>query len=333
MATIGTDLQQAALYLQQDELVGIPTETVYGLAGNAYSEKAVVRIFEVKKRPSFDPLIVHTSSMSAAQEFLQSVPDTAFQLAEKFWPGPLTLILPKNNRIPDLVSSGLDTVGVRVPRHPLSLALLQQLDFPLAAPSANPFGYISPTTAQHVEEQLGKLIPYILDGGACEVGVESTILGFEGDTVIVHRLGGMALEDLQQHVKKLEIRPHSSSNPIAPGQLESHYAPRRPLILGSIQKLLQEYGKKGVAVLSFKDSYPEASHITLSPAGDLTEAARNLFKALRELDNLPVSHILAEEVPDYGLGRAINDRLRRASAGSRDTEDDMMNFSTEDEII
>lgn len=323
MASIGTDLQKAARHLQQDQLVGIPTETVYGLAGNAFSEKAVIRIFEVKKRPSFDPLIVHTPSLHAAQAFLREIPDTAYQLAESFWPGPLTLILPKNKQIPDLVSSGLDTVGVRVPRHPLSLALLQQLDFPLAAPSANPFGYISPTSALHVQAQLGGLIPYILDGGACEVGVESTILGFEGDTVVVYRLGGIALEELQKHVKKLEVKAFSSSNPIAPGQLESHYAPRRPLILGSLQELLKTHGKKGTAVLSFKDSYPETSCITLSPAGDLSEAARNLFKALRELDSQPVSMIMAEEVPDYGLGRAINDRLRRASAGSRQSENDI----------
>lgn len=316
MALTGTDLQQAALYLQQDKLVAIPTETVYGLAGNAYSEKAVVSIFEVKRRPSFDPLIVHTHSLEAAREFVLEIPDMAYSLAEKFWPGPLTLILPKNNRIPDLVSSGLPTVGVRMPRHPLSLSLLKQLSFPLAAPSANPFGYISPTTALHVEEQLGEHIPYILDGGPCEVGVESTILGFEGDTVIVHRLGGMALEELLHHVKKLDIKAFSSSNPMAPGQLEGHYAPRKPLYLGNIGELMQKWGKENVGILSFKDTYPEAEQRILSPSGDLKEAARGLFKALRELDNLPVKHILAEEVPDYGLGRAINDRLKRASAGS-----------------
>ncbi|MBW3544780.1 MAG: threonylcarbamoyl-AMP synthase [Bacteroidetes bacterium] len=316
MATIGTDLQEATRLLQQGELVAIPTETVYGLAGNAYSEKAVISIFEVKKRPSFDPLIVHTHSLVAAGEFVQEIPDAAHALAEKFWPGPLTLILPKNNKIPDLVSAGLDTVGVRMPRHPLSLQLLQLLPFPLAAPSANPFGYISPTTARHVEEQLGSHIPYILDGGPCDIGVESTIIGFEGDTVIVHRLGGMAIEELQQAVKKLIVKPHSVSNPVAPGQLESHYAPRTPLLLGSIKELLQEHGKQDIGILSFKDTYPETSNLTLSPSADLSEAARNLFKALRELDAMPLRYILAERVPDYGLGRAINDRLKRAAAGS-----------------
>lgn len=330
MATIGTDLNRAVNHLQQDELVAIPTETVYGLAGNAYSEKAVVNIFSTKKRPSFDPLIVHTTSLEAAKEFLLEIPDTAYALAEKFWPGPLTLILPRNNRIPDLVSAGLNTVGVRVPRHPLSLQLLEKLNFPLAAPSANPFGYISPTTALHVEEQLGEQIPYILDGGPCEVGVESTILGFAGDKVIVHRLGGMSLEELRQHVGALEVNPHSTSNPIAPGQLESHYAPRKPLFLGSIQELLQEHGKTDVGVLSFKDIYPEAIQYTLSASGDLAEAARNLFKALRELDSKPVKLIIAEEVPDYGLGRAINDRLKRASHKVK--QDEAYNFDITSEV-
>ncbi|WP_224997408.1 L-threonylcarbamoyladenylate synthase [Cesiribacter sp. SM1] len=332
MATTGTDLNRAVHYLQQDELVAIPTETVYGLAGNAYSEKAVVKIFSTKKRPSFDPLIVHTNALESAKDFLLDIPDTAHVLAEKFWPGPLTLILPKNSRIPDLVSSGLNTVGVRIPRHPLSLQLLEKLDFPLAAPSANPFGYISPTTAQHVEEQLGAHIPYILDGGACEVGVESTILGFDGDTVIVYRLGGMSLEELQQWIPgKLEVKAHSTSNPVAPGQLESHYAPRKPLILGNIQELLQEHGKKGIGVLSFKDIYPETTQYTLSASADLAEAARNLFKALRVLDSAPVNLIIAERVPDYGLGRAINDRLRRASAGS--VQKETFNFDTPSEAL
>jgi L-threonylcarbamoyladenylate synthase len=248
---------------------------------------------------------------------VQEIPDAAYALAEKYWPGPLTLILPRKKNIPDLVSAGLPTVGVRMPRHPLTQALLEQLPFPLAAPSANPFGYISPTTARHVEEQLGEYIPYILDGGPCEVGVESTILEFKGDTVVVHRLGGMALEEIQKQVRQVEVRTHSSSNPLAPGQLEGHYAPRTPLLLGNLQELIQSHDKKGIGVLSFKDSYPETCQATLSPAGDLSEAARNLFKALRLLDSMPVNLILAEEVPDYGLGRAINDRLRRAAAGSR----------------
>lgn len=314
IATTGTDLAKAKALLRAGELVAIPTETVYGLAANAFDAKAVLKVFEVKNRPSFDPLIVHSSSLAQARSFLREVPPEAQRLAEAFWPGPLTMLLPKNERIPDVVTSGLPAVAVRVPRHPLSLQMLQELEFPLAAPSANPFGYISPTTAAHVNEQLGEKIPYILNGGPCEVGVESTIVGFDGHKTIVYRLGGMDLEELQPYCQEIELMPYSSSNPLAPGQLKSHYAPHVPLIIGNITDLLQEYPKEEVAVLSFRDTYPEVHQITLSPSGELKEAAQNLFRALRELDKLNVKYILAEQVPDYGLGRAINDRLARAAA-------------------
>lgn len=315
MAEIGTDIHKAAELLRAGELVAIPTETVYGLAANAFDGRAALRIFEAKKRPSFDPLIVHSSSLEQARSFLKEIPQEAVEIASHFWPGPLTLLLPKNDRIPDVVTSGLPTVAVRVPRHPLSQQLLEKLDFPLAAPSANPFGYISPTTAMHVYEQLGDRIPYILDGGPCTVGVESTIIGFEGHKMIVYRLGGMSVEQLQPHCREIELMPHSSSNPQAPGQLKSHYAPRIPLVLGDLTELLSQYHKDEVAVLSFRDTYPEvARQFTLSPAGDLGEAAQNLFRAMRILEKMPVKVILAEQVPDYGLGRAINDRLSRAAA-------------------
>ncbi len=310
----GTDLNRAIRLLQAGELVAIPTETVYGLAANAYDGDAAFKIFEAKRRPSFDPLIVHTNSLTKVADFVEHLPDEACKLAEAFWPGPLTLLLPKKNNIPDVVTSGLPMVAVRIPRHPLALRLLQELAFPLAAPSANPFGYISPTTAAHVEEQLGDRIPYILDGGACEVGVESTIIGFEGNKTIVYRLGGMSVEELEPFCSEIELMPHSTSNPQAPGQLKSHYAPRIPLIIGNITEMLPRYDNKEVAVLSFRDDYPLVKQFVLSPAGDLNEAAQNLFKALRELDKMPVKHILAERVPDYGLGRAINDRLSRAAA-------------------
>lgn len=314
MAVIGNDIQKAADLLRAGELVAIPTETVYGLAANAFDSRAALRIFEAKRRPSFDPLIVHSSSLDQARAFLKEIPEEAAEIAAAFWPGPLTLLLPRSERIPDVVTSGLPTVAVRVPRHPLSLQLLDALDFPLAAPSANPFGYISPTTATHVYEQLGDRIPYILDGGPCKVGVESTIIGFDGHKTIVYRLGGMSVEELQPFCREIELMPHSSSNPQAPGQLKSHYAPRIPLIIGDLHELLQQYNKEDVAVLSFRDTYPEVHQFTLSPAGDVQEAAQNLFKAMRELDKLPVKVILAEQVPDYGLGRAINDRLSRAAA-------------------
>lgn len=314
IAETGTDISRAKKLLEAGELVAIPTETVYGLAANAFDDQAALRIFEVKRRPSFDPLIVHTSSLDRIGDFVKDVPEVAYKLAEAFWPGPLTLLLPKKEKVPDLVTSGLPRVAIRIPRHALTLQLLEELDFPLAAPSANPFGYISPTTARHVEEQLGEQIPYILDGGPCQVGVESTIIGFEGRKTIIYRLGGMSVEELTPYCSELVQMPHSSSNPQAPGQLKSHYAPRIPVTIGNLTDLLTRYDKNEVAVLSFRDHYPEVREFILSPAGDLEEAAQNLFKALRELDKMPVKHILAEEVPDYGLGRAINDRLARAAA-------------------
>jgi L-threonylcarbamoyladenylate synthase len=229
LAITGTELNVAKEFLIKGELVAIPTETVYGLAGNALNEKAVLSIFEVKNRPAFDPLIIHTDSIDKVKEYVSVFPEKAQRLAEQFWPGPLTLLLPKKQIIPDLVTSGLDTVAVRIPKHPQLLELLAELSFPLAAPSANPFGYISPTNAEHVNQQLGDKIPYILDGGECEVGIESTIIGFEADDTVVYRLGGLAVEDIEKLVGPVMLMPHSTSDPKAPGMLKSHYAPRKPL--------------------------------------------------------------------------------------------------------
>jgi len=314
MAQIGTDISLAKDILTRGDLVGIPTETVYGLAANALNPDAVTKIFTTKERPSFDPLIVHTDSLTNVSEFVQEIPVKAKQLADQFWPGPLTLLLQKKSIIPDLVTSGLDTVAVRIPRHPLTQALLAQLDFPLAAPSANPFGYISPTTAKHVNDQLGGEIDYILDGGSCTIGVESTIIGFNNDIPVVYRLGGMAIEEIEKVVGKVDKMPHSSSNPSAPGMLASHYAPKKKLILGNLSDLKNKYKGQDVATLSFIKEKDQRHAYFLSELGDLNEAAQNLFSKLRELDDLPVDLILAELVPDEGLGRAINDRLKRAAA-------------------
>jgi len=313
VAEIGTDLARAKTLLMQGELVAIPTETVYGLAGNALNAEAVARIFEVKERPTFDPLIVHVPDWASVGRYASEVPPKAALLAENFWPGPLTLLLPKRQNIPSLVTSGLDTVGLRCPNHPLTRALLQQLDFPLAAPSANPFGYISPTSAAHVNAQLGNRIPYILDGGPCEVGIESTIVGFDGEQTVVHRLGGITVEQIEEVVGPVSVHIHSTSNPQAPGQLASHYAPRKPLLLGSLPALLQAHAHRQVGILSFQTDYRHAHQVVLSPAGNLREAAQKLFTALRELDGEDVDIILAERVPHEGLGRAINDRLQRAA--------------------
>lgn len=317
MADIGKELQRAAAYLTQGELVAIPTETVYGLAANAYDEAAVVKIFEAKNRPAFDPLIVHTHAVSEVKTIAREVPDVAYLLAERFWPGPLTLILPKGEHVPLLVTSGHDSVGVRIPRHPLTLELLRQLPFPVAAPSANPFGYVSPTTAQHVQDQLGNRIPYILDGGSCTVGIESTILSLNRDEVEVLRLGGLALEELEEvvQISKAKIKT-SSSNPTAPGMLSSHYSPRKKVLLGSIEQNLKLVDAERVGTISLQKNFPQvpiSQQIQLSASGDLGEAARALFSALRSLDEQPIDLILAEPMPEQGLGRAINDRLQRAS--------------------
>ncbi|MEZ0485309.1 L-threonylcarbamoyladenylate synthase [Fibrella aquatica] len=323
---IGTDLNAARQWLEAGNVVGIPTETVYGLAGNALNEEAVLTIFRVKNRPAFDPLIVHTDSLAKVRGLVREIPPLAEQLVRTYWPGPLTLLLPKQDHVPDLTTSGLGTVAIRIPNHPLTLALLESLDFPLAAPSANPFGYISPTTAQHVADQLGDQVPYILDGGPCPVGVESTIIGFDDEgKAVVYRLGGMAVEHLETTLGPLRIQtstsnPHAQSAPQAPGMLTSHYAPRKPLTLLAVGQELPVLGTlsaESVGVLAFSGTLPgipEANQLVLAPGGDVLEAARNLFAYLRRLDQLPVSQLYAQLVPDEDLGRAVNDRLRRAAA-------------------
>ncbi|OOG75257.1 L-threonylcarbamoyladenylate synthase [Algoriphagus sp. A40] len=318
MAQIGKDIALAKAFLEKGELVGIPTETVYGLAGNALDPESVALIFETKNRPGFDPLILHTSSMERVGDFVTTFPEKLKVLAEAFWPGPLTLLLPRKQIVPDLVTSGLNRVAVRVPKHPLTLALLDILDFPLAAPSANPFGYISPTTPSHVEAQLGQKIPYILDGGSCDVGLESTIVGMEEKEIVVYRLGGLEISEIEKLVGPIKIKDHSSSNPQAPGLLESHYAPRKPFILGNLKELIVKNREEKVdfAVLSFSDFFPEIqpeSQIALSADKNLHEAAKNLFAAMRTLDEGNAAVILAELMPETGLGRAINDRLKRAA--------------------
>ncbi len=317
MAEIGSDLQKAIALLQSDEVVGIPTETVYGLAGNALSTKAIAKIFEVKDRPFFDPLIVHVPDIDAAYHYVTHIPEKALLLAHHFWPGPLTLLLPKKAIIPDLATSGLDTVGIRCPQHPLTTQLLKLLPFPLAAPSANPFGYISPTNPHHVNQQLGNKIEYILDGGECKVGLESTIIGFEQDQPIAYRLGGLSIEQLEAVVGTVQIQLNTSSNPAAPGQLKSHYAPTKKLIIGNLEKLVVDHAHQRTGILAFNrevSGIEISQQRVLSQNSDLSEAAQHLFAYLRELDQLSVDVILAEEVPPIGLGRAINDRLKRASA-------------------
>jgi L-threonylcarbamoyladenylate synthase len=317
MAETGRNIEIAKQLLEKGELVAIPTETVYGLAANALDEAAVLKIFKVKDRPQFDPLIVHVANLAKAKELVESFPEKAEKLATQCWPGPLTLLLKKKPHIPDLVTAGLDSVGIRCPDHALTLSLLQQLSFPLAAPSANPFGYISPTKPEHVNEQLGDRIEYILDGGECHVGIESTIVGFENNLPVIYRLGGLSLEKIESIAGKVSLQLNTSSNPLAPGQLKSHYAPKKKLKLGQLEELTKAYGNLRIAVLSFQKKITGVdpdNQLILSEEGNIEEAAQRLFACLRALDKKDVDIILAEEVPDVGLGKAINDRLRRAAA-------------------
>lgn len=314
MAEIGVDISKAIRFLNNNQVVGIPTETVYGLAGNALNSTSITQIFEVKNRPTFDPLICHTHQISEIEKYVTRLPTMAYDLFEKFSPGPITILLPRKNIIPDLVTSGLSNVAFRIPKHYLTLELLRNLDFPLAAPSANPFGYISPTTALHVQAQLGSKIPYILQGGDCNIGVESTIIGFyEENKPYILRLGGLKTEEIEKVTGKILVQ-NSSSKPSAPGMLESHYAPKKKIIAGSITELIKIYKNKKIGILSFNKSYFPENELILSPNNDTTEAAKNLFSYLRLLDISDCELILTEYVPASGLGNAINDRLKRACA-------------------
>jgi len=314
---IGKDISAAKRFLEEGETIGIPTETVYGLAANALNEDAVLKIFSVKNRPHFDPLIVHTYSKDTIKDYVEEIPALAEKLIDAFMPGPVTVLLKKKNIIPDLVTSGLDNVAIRIPNHPLTIELLKQLSFPLAAPSANPFGYISPTTSHHVFDQLQGRIPYILDGGSTEVGVESTIIGFEEGEAIVYRLGGLAIEEIERVIGEVKINLNESSNPKSPGMLKSHYAPNKNLTIRGFDDLMTEKQRGNIGVIAF-DEYVDVielkNQILLSPKGDLNEAAKNLFAAMRKLDASDVEKIIAVKFPEVGLGRAINDRLRRASS-------------------
>jgi L-threonylcarbamoyladenylate synthase len=316
LTTINSSVDQAAEALRQGSLVGVPTETVYGLAANALEPAAVARIFAAKRRPSFDPLIVHAPDLLSAQSLATEWPEAAKSLADAFWPGPLTLVLPKHPAIPDVVTAGLPTVGLRVPQHPLFRELLRSLDFPLAAPSANPFGFISPTRPEHVAAQLGRELAMILDGGPCEVGVESTIIGFPGGRPTLYRPGGVSLDDMAAVIGPIDQQTKTHSNPKAPGQLDRHYAPETPVRVLQDDTLAPEDYPNAV-LLRFQALHPGVRtdrQYILAEDGRSDTAARNLFAALRELDAAGYSHIIAQPAPPEGLGGAINDRLKRAAA-------------------
>ncbi|HWR12448.1 MAG TPA: L-threonylcarbamoyladenylate synthase [Rectinemataceae bacterium] len=332
------NLRRAGAAIAEGKLVVIPTETVYGLGADAFNPDAVARVFEAKMRPAFDPLIVHISTLDDIERIATSFPPKARLLAEILWPGPLTMILPKRPEVPDIVTSGLGTVAVRFPAHPVARKIIEYSGTVVAAPSANPFGYISPTTARHVAKTLGDRVDFIVDGGPCAVGVESTVIDMTRDTPALLRPGGMPLERIRDIIGEVLI-PGKKGGPIAsPGQLKSHYAPRANLYLydwnslpGAIHSSQSGAVQPGppsglglpgrVAAIVFDGS--RASKLAgtglfrqvcaLSERGDMREAASRLFALLHELDTAGFAAIYAERVPEEGLGRAINDRLYRAS--------------------
>lgn len=315
---VGVDVAHAARLLRDGKLVSFATETVYGLGANALDVNAVARVFAVKNRPHFDPLIVHIADRAWLPRLVSVWPDNAERLVKRFWPGPLTLVLPKTELVPDLVTSGLPSVAVRMPSHPLALELLRLADVPVAAPSANPFGQLSPTRAEHVVEWLGDQIDYVLDGGPCSVGVESTVLLLEPERAVLLRPGGVSLEEIESvigHVT-LPVREPTSDREAAlsPGMLPQHYAPRTPLVIAEDLSQVVAPGHRGLLTLQ---PHPAATRFAavevLSADGDLTEAAANFFAALRRLDAACVEQIVATPFPNHGLGRALNDRLTRAA--------------------
>jgi L-threonylcarbamoyladenylate synthase len=291
-------------------LVAFPTETVYGLGADATSDRAVAAIFAAKKRPRFNPLIVHVAGLAEA-EALARFDHRARMLAARFWPGPLTLVLRRRQDCPIslLASAGLQTLAIRVPRHSVAQRLLARFGRPLAAPSANPSGRLSPTSAAHVAAQLGDAVALVLDGGPAEIGLESTIVDLSGAVPALLRHGGLPSEEIEALTGPLAT-PDAAERPTAPGMLESHYAPHLPLRLGALRPKASE------AFLAFGPRPPEGGRLmlNLSPTSDLVEAAANLFAFLHRLDESGAAAIAVMPVPERGLGRAINDRLRRAAA-------------------
>ncbi|TWU25944.1 L-threonylcarbamoyladenylate synthase [Bythopirellula polymerisocia] len=314
------DIADAANTIRAGGLVAFPTETVYGLAANALDATAVAQVFELKCRPQFDPLISHIADASQLTKLAREVPAQALELIEHFWPGPLSLVLKKQPQVPDIVTAGLSSFAIRCPDHEIARKLIRSAGVPLAAPSANRFGMISPTTATHVIEQFGDQLPIVLDDGPCRIGVESTVVSFvdsqDGRPMLL-RPGGVTLEKLEEIIGPIEVPTLVSSRPTSPGQLSRHYSPATPLILSAdSEKIVSANDKLKVGLMSFQRPHFTAGFAAievLSEQGCLREAAVNLFAAMRRLDALGLDIIVAQPVPEVELGRAIMDRLRRAA--------------------
>ncbi len=309
-------IQEAAQVIVSGGLVAFPTETVYGLGADACNPEAVARIFEVKHRPSFDPIIVHLADAASARKYGSLPSGRAAELMARFWPGPLTLVVPKSAMVPPIVTAGLDTVALRIPAHPAALNLIRAAGRAIAAPSANLFGQVSPTDAQHVSEQLADGVDLILDGGPCPVGIESTIVSLAEGGPRILRAGGVPIEQIEQIFGPIECFTGSSFRPQAPGQLKRHYATRTTLQIATHCDPVVPEGRR-IGLLSLTaPAHPEryAAVEVLSKSGDLREAAANLFAALRRLDHLGLESIIACPVPERDLGIAIMDRLKRCAA-------------------
>lgn len=316
------NILKASELINKGELVAFPTETVYGLGADALNPLAVAKIFEVKKRPSFNPLIVHIAEKEKLFEICNSKSSLIEKLISKFWPGPLTLVLPKQKNIPDIVTAGNDTVAIRMPNHQVALQLISAARTPIAAPSANVFGRLSPTNANHVKKQLGNKVKMILDGGSCSVGVESTILQITENEIFILRHGGITIEKIKKVISKPIKEKIHLENPLSPGQLKSHYSPTTPLYFLD-NKLLEKYSEKKVGVIFFSEikfDFDFKVIKILSHNRDMKEASANLFKHLYDLENENIDIIFVEPIEEKGLGKAIMDRLKRAAHKFKQTE-------------
>lgn len=308
----------AAEIIRVGGLVAFPTETVYGLGCDALNPEAVARVFEAKQRPSFDPLIVHIAARASLDRLVETISFGDHRLMDAFWPGPLTLVLPKRESVPDIVTAGLPTIAIRMPAHPVAQALIREAGVPIAAPSANPFGYVSPTCAQHVLDGIGDHVDLILDGGPCPIGLESTIVSMVETWAELLRPGSVTLAEIREVIGPV-LRAAASRTVVAPGQLPRHYATRTPVTILAAQGARpvvyghERAGLLAMSALSQADDRFCAVEV-LSASGDLREAARNLFAALRRLDALSLDCLYAEPCDERGLGLAIMDRLRRCAA-------------------
>ncbi len=311
---IGHDIHTAAKLLQHGEVVAIPTETVYGLAANALNQQAVEKIYQVKNRPSTNPLIMHLAEIDQISQYVSEIPTSAQKLIESFFPGPLTVVLPRKSTVPDWITAGRDTVAIRIPAHPVARALLQMLNFPLAAPSANPSGYISPTKAEHVLRTLGNKIHYILDGGPCETGIESTIVGFENNTPILLRQGKITAQELERVAG--DTREYHGTELLSPGLSKSHYSPNTPVVLcENLEASIKGYADKRIGIITYNHYTNHIEHkdqIILCEDNHFETAAKHLYESLHQMDQRGYEILMVKKFPPIGIGKAINDRLQRA---------------------